>query len=1020
MTAWDDVRGLIDAGDAVRLADRLTGLTAGERKAVSGELREYIPVIRARARALREERWEEESRLHEAWSGRGRRVLRREPWEDWPDLMRLAGAGTISAVTAVAAWVTRRDLLTTRRSRRPAFGDPGPIVQVLAHRPAEWQAELAVRLAAKVRGPRDTGAPLALAMLRHTGAEPPPNDALVVAWVAAGVGSSPAWQPPGTARPEGVRPGDDTGEPWEEEFADPLLPVLLPRLFEAEGVGRALRDERLDPISPWLRTIRDVVESGAVAREPLLDGCVRRLLRGGAAPDLRFFARVHELLAPSAAEVEARRRDYLSMLPAAPGPVAEVALRHLRGLPEHELEDVAEAIGGLLFRAEVGLVKAGMTWFDHTVRHDPARADGLAPALATAFHHESYDVQGRAAQLALKHAGRFGPLGGEHIRDAIPALPPELGRRVAEVFGGEAVDTRTEPPFVPRPLPEPPPVMPFPATPAAPAEMEALGWTQWQWQPAERWLAGFVHLTHHDRLGLRAALQAAYGTAYSDVFAMRVWTATDFWRAAMAMELITPGADPGVPADPGHGPWPSGWTAGFTEGVLVTVTPGGALADVEYGGLAGQEEAVWAEGDAQAHDGHDPDVFGRRYTDYAAGLPASWVGGAAPSGGDAKIGGLGPNGRWAAVPEPPRDRLPAPGEVSLPHMFVLRRFAEVLNALKEGTLPPVLLATPTSSTGALSPGVLVSRLEECEAAGVEPLPADLQQALLRLPRGVHAEAAARVARLTSEAARTAARWMSGGGLPDPRAGVRWGYVEGACEHYFDERPDGRVGQIRLTPLLKAGPTGLALIDELLAEPVKWTRNEHGGCMEWWPGVLPSHREVVAVNLLPHLLYQWNRPGVSASHAAMLAAADGPAGEATALVLAYFLAQKRSDAGVSVLLTMAARGDLPARELGDQLQRLIRWMRHAPQHIVNALQDAADQGAHEEVWQVLRAMLPGLLPGPEERPRSGLAAAVRLAVTVAERAQVRDDFPEVAELAARKSTSLLTRQARRLHDHLTRP
>ncbi|MFC4535649.1 hypothetical protein, partial [Sphaerisporangium dianthi] len=161
MTAWDEVRGLIDAGDAGRLADRLTGLTAGERKAVSGELREYIPVISARARALGEEGRAQES-LYEEWSvrRRGRRVVQREPWEDWPDLMRLAGAGTISAVTAVAAWVTRRDLLTTRWSPRPAFGDPGPIVQVLAHRPAEWQAELAVRLAAKVRGPRDTGAPL--------------------------------------------------------------------------------------------------------------------------------------------------------------------------------------------------------------------------------------------------------------------------------------------------------------------------------------------------------------------------------------------------------------------------------------------------------------------------------------------------------------------------------------------------------------------------------------------------------------------------------------------------------------------------------------------------------------------------------------------------------------------------------------------------------------------------------------------------------------------------------------------
>ncbi|MFC4537027.1 DUF6493 family protein [Sphaerisporangium dianthi] len=353
-------------------------------------------------------------------------------------------------------------------------------------------------------------------------------------------------------------------------------------------------------------------------------------------------------------------------------------------------------------------------------------------------------------------------------------------------------------------------------------------------------------------------------------------------------------------------------------------------------------------------------------------------------------------------------------------MFILRRYAEVYEALKSGTLPPVLLATPTLSTGRLDPGVLVSRLEAYEAAGAEPLPADLQQALLRLPRGAHPEAADRAARLTREAARTVARWMTGGGLPDPRAGVRWGCPEDATEHYFDERPGGRVAHLRLTPMLKAEPTGLDLIDGLLAEPQEWASEGHGGCIEWWPGVLPSHREVVAVNLLPHLLYQGYRPGVHPAHAAMLAASDGPAGDATALVLAYFLAQKQPEQGLRILLTMAARGDLPAAELGVQLGRLVRWAGHKHRDVGNALQAAADQGAHHEVWRVFRAMLPVLLPGPGERPRNGPAELVRLAATVAGRTGARGEITELAEVAARRSTSMLTRESRRLHQHLTRP
>ncbi|MEZ0074826.1 DUF6493 family protein [Planotetraspora sp. GP83] len=995
MTAWDEIRDLIDAGDADKLIERLVTLDDGERKLVAGELRGRIPVLRDHAETMRSRRWMEESRRRdeegeEAYWTRTWREPEHEPWEDWADLVRLAGAGTLSAVSAVASWVTRRDLITWRRFSRDAeFGDPAQVVRLLDHRPAEWQAELAVRLAAKIRGPRDAGIPLALAMLRHTGVEPPQHDPLVVAWVSAGVGSEP----------------------------DPLLPVLLPRIFGAEGVGRALQHERVAPISPWLRALRD---SGD--RESLLDGCVRRFLRGGTAQDLRFFARLHELLEPSAAEVEPRRRDYLRLLPAAPGSVAELALRHLRRLDAHEPADVVEALEGLLFRVEATLVRAGLTWFDQTVRQEPERADELAPALVTAFHHESYDVQGRVAQLALKHAARFSPLGAERIRDAIPALPPALGARLVEVFGGEAAVEEPAAPFTAPPLPEPSPAEAFPLTPASPAEMEALGWSTWGWQDGERWLAGFVRLAAQDREGLRSALAAAFGSSYPQLFDMRHWTGVDFWRAAMARELITPGADPGIRIEE---PAPYRRAGSWSPGSLVEMEQivewdeedddeeGGEI--VEFADLSAElreqifaqlEQAGMPKEQMDALRAGEPVPEHTEHKSYAVSY--AWVGSGSPFGSP------------QPVPEAPRDRLPDPPHVSPPHLFLLRRCAEILAALKDGTLPPVLLATPTSSTGTLDPGILVSRLEECEAAHAVPLAADLQQALLRLPRGAHPEAAARAARLTSDAGRTAARWLAGDCLPDPEAGVRWGYVEDACEHYFDERPPGHIGQIRLTPLLKAAPTGLELIDELLTEPSKWTWYEHGGCMDWWSSVLPSHREVVAVNLLPHLLYQWNRPGVYPVQAARLAAADGPVGAATALVLAYFLAQQDSADAVSVFLTMAARGDLPAAEIGVQLGLLIRWTWLKQQHVVNALESAANRGAHREVWQVLRALLPALLPASGEQPRAGLAKLVAFAATVAGWADARGEIPEVGAIAGRKNTSMFTQECRRLHDYLTRP
>src|SRR5690606_37040479 len=118
-----------------------------------------------------------------------------------------------------------------------------------------------------------------------------------------------------------------------------------------------------------------------------------------------------------------------------------------------------------------------------------------------------------------------------------------------------------------------------------------------------------------------------------------------------------------------------------------------------------------------------------------------------------------------------RNRLPHPGGVSPIHDFVLHRYAELAEALRADALPPVLLATPTWMSGHLDPDVLVDRLETCAAAGVEPLPADLAQALLRLPRGAHPGAAERAAKIDLEAAREAARWLAGDGLADPECGL---------------------------------------------------------------------------------------------------------------------------------------------------------------------------------------------------------------------------------------------------------
>ncbi|MEV4219132.1 hypothetical protein [Nonomuraea sp. NPDC049725] len=927
---WEAVRALVIGRDTGALADRLIALTDAERADVARRLPGFVKELREGfARPHRDDADEWDLR----W-------LVSDAMESHLAALRLVGAGTIPGPAGAVAWLTRREF---NPRWAPDTGWPD-LARVLVTRPAAWRADVAARLARKIRRPGDRTVPLVLALLRSCGGDPPAHDPLVVAWLAAG-----------------VVPGD------------PLAAALLPRIFDAQGAGRTLRDEQLTPRpTAWL----SLLASGVLPREAVLDGCVGRFLRGGDALDLRFFVRLHKLVDPTPEESAARSRDYLRLLPAAPGTVAELALAQVRRTGPHDAADVAEAIGALTFRAEAKLALAGLSWLDDELRHTASRtsqkartsradkaaaasrADELAPALATAFAHPSYQVQERAARLALKHAAAFGT-GGATVAEAVPLLPPDLGRQVAERFGGDATPEEPAEPFTPLPLPVLAPPGPFPEPTLA-----ADGWAVQRWETAESWLAAFVEQAARDRAALRAALTRATRYSYPGLYESPCWLSPGQWIGALADEVIAPGSDPGVPVGGPADPWESVFTA-----MRVMPEP-----------EATQQPAA---------------AFGGFFTQLLGEI-ATRLHGTAPA----------PVRRH-------HDRLPEPGRAAPPHLFVLRRLAELYAALREGALPPVLLATPTLATGHLDPAVLVDRLEACAAAGVEPLPADLAQALLRLPRGAWPEAAERAARVGSRGATQAAAWLAGGGLPDPVTGLEWGYRLGAVDHVFDDdHVPEHTDDVWVRPVLQAGPTGDELIDELLREPRRWSWGDHADTVGWWPAILPSHREVVAVNLLPWLF----GGGAADATLAALAQAGGPVGEATAINLARSLTRPDGEAA-PLLLRMAARGDLPAEAVGRQLAHFVRRTRREVRPAFGALADAARQGAHAQVWEIVKAMLPDLL-AEGERPAAVHTEAVTLAVDVAAWAGARDEIPTVTAWATSRSRSRFARECRRLRDQLS--
>ncbi|URN09522.1 hypothetical protein LUW74_43370 [Actinomadura madurae] len=114
----------------------------------------------------------------------------------------------------------------------------------------------------------------------------------------------------------------------------------------------------------------------------------------------------------------------------------------------------------------------------------------------------------------------------------------------------------------------------------------------------------------------------------------------------------------------------------------------------------------------------------------------------------------------------------------------------------------------------------------------------------------------------------------------------------------------------------------------------------------------------------------------------LTAGDGPFAEAIALCLAQGVTQRRTERADAAMLTLAARGDLPADRLGRQLGRLARAGEVRPGRVADALERAVEGGAYAGVWRILAAALPVLCPEPGERPAHRLDRLIALGLRTA--------------------------------------
>ncbi|MFF4395327.1 DUF6493 family protein [Streptomyces sp. NPDC001480] len=345
------------------------------------------------------------------------------------------------------------------------------------------------------------------------------------------------------------------------------------------------------------------------------------------------------------------------------------------------------------------------------------------------------------------------------------------------------------------------------------------------------------------------------------------------------------------------------------------------------------------------------------------------------------------------------------------------RLREVAHRLRADPLP-LLLSTPTWSTGAIEPDELVERLGTYGRLGARVSGADFAQALLRVRRTDRAApAAARAAALGTPEGTRLARWLAS---PDP-----------ALPSYRREASGARI-------LLEVGEILVFQEDfppafQRLGRPVT-SSGERRYCSHWsqdlhrhWPAVLPERRELVAARLVHDL----SRAATDdtrgpAATLSLLAESGGEAGESVHLCLAYGLGARHAEdrlAAVDALLVLAARGQLDPARLGADLGQLVRRGAVKPVRLAESARSAAATGANATIWSILRHALPVLLAdlatsGPAGAlPARGLGDLLAVAADCAERTGACDPVPHLDRIAARRGSSRLIGEARRLRGAL---
>jgi hypothetical protein len=473
---WETIDRNARSGNIARVSALLVAATEDERLA-------FAPEVRA---ALSSDSW----------------------WRDGFGAFAIVVLGTMPSAPKAAALLTRRDM-RDRWGRIPIK----LALPVIRARNLPWLGDLATRLAAKLTSTStwDGSWPFVSALLAESGTAPPVTDVVVRCWMN---------------RAYGISYEERTAPLADHLRADPHLDVMLPALFELDGMGSTLTGTTVDPeTGRWSSNlsfppaVAQLVAEGRLSRGQILDATIDRLARGDRPAWLRPFVLLHDELSPTLDETAAHITDYARLLPDAPSTVATLAQKSLRKADEAgrlELTTLLEASHPTLTRKEKSLVKAQLTWLEKVARRTPSHTAEVLETVAAAFDHPALEIQERALTLVLRHADALSTEQRARLAEAATALGGALPTQAAKLLptavpaGHPAAPAGQSVALLPATPPMPAPVSgPIELAEEVAALMHDATAVRW-----ERVLAGLVALRPTDDTSALRSLLDRNGSAF--------------------------------------------------------------------------------------------------------------------------------------------------------------------------------------------------------------------------------------------------------------------------------------------------------------------------------------------------------------------------------------------------------------------------------------------------------------------------------------------------------------------------